>query len=115
MAVAADGVSVTLTTGMPPVSVLIRVPPGGACEGGAVFSVSTVLLAPPQNPTIGLKRFDVTVDPRVCAGLDETHCACVGRVRACGVRGWVCPSLPRCTEISWVVVAGSTLGMVAAI
>ena len=63
----ADGQGVLLQQGGR--AVRARLGPASPCAG-AVWALTQVRLAAPQNPTEGLTRVDVTVDPRVCGGLD---------------------------------------------
>ncbi len=66
--VAADGGSVVLEQNG--LAVVVAVAPWGACFGRAAITATAVRLAPPQEPSDGLTRIDITVDPRVCSGLD---------------------------------------------
>jgi len=50
-------------------AVSVRMGPHSPCTG-AHWALTEVRLAAPQNPTDGLTRVDVTVDPRTCSGLD---------------------------------------------
>ncbi len=69
VSLAADGRSAVLSQGGFAVSV--RLGTGSPCVAGAVtWAVTAVRLAPPQEPTDGLSRIDITVDPRQCGGLD---------------------------------------------
>jgi hypothetical protein len=63
----ADGQGVVLQQGG--LAVCARLGPHSPCTG-AVWALTQVSLAAPQNPTDGLTRVDVTVDPRTCSGLD---------------------------------------------
>ena len=63
----ADGGGVLLQQGG--LAVRARLGPASPCAG-AVWTLTQVRLAAPQNPTEGLTRVDVTVDPRACGGLD---------------------------------------------
>lgn len=47
----------------------VRVAPTCACAASALFSATPVRLAPPQDPSFGLTRVDITVDP-ACGALD---------------------------------------------
>jgi hypothetical protein len=50
-------------------AVRARLGPASPCTE-AVWSLTQVRLPAPQDPTDGLTRVDVTVDPRACSGLD---------------------------------------------
>ena len=63
----ADGQGVLLQQGG--LAVRARLGPRSPCAA-ATWALTQVRLAAPQNPTEGLTRVDVTVDPRVCGGLD---------------------------------------------
>lgn len=66
---AADGRSALLR--QDGLAVAVRVGAASPCPAAAVtWAVVAVRLAPPQDPTEGLSRVDITVDPRACAGLD---------------------------------------------
>ena len=65
----ADGKGVLLQQGGR--AVRARVGAASPCPAAAtVWQLTQVRLAPPQDPSDGLTRIDVTVDPRVCGGLD---------------------------------------------
>ena len=52
-------------------AVRARVGGGSPCPpAAAAWALTAVRLAPPQEPSDGLTRVDVTVDPRACGGLD---------------------------------------------
>jgi hypothetical protein len=69
VALAPDGRSAVLTLGG--AAVTVRVSAASPCAARAVtLAVTAVRLAPPQEPTEGLSRIDVTVDPRACGGID---------------------------------------------
>ena len=63
----ADGQGVLLQQGGRAVS--LTVGPASPCAVAA-WNLTQVCLAAPQDPTEGLTRVDVTVDPRSCGGLD---------------------------------------------
>lgn len=63
----ADGQGVVLQQGG--LAVSARMGPNSPCTV-ATWALTQVRLDAPQNPTDGLTRIDVTVDPRTCKGLD---------------------------------------------
>jgi hypothetical protein len=66
---AGDGLSALLRQGDLAVSVSI----GSAspcARSGVTLALNAVRLIPPQDPTEGLTRIDISVDPRTCAGID---------------------------------------------
>jgi hypothetical protein len=66
---AADGMSALMQQGDSTVTVSIG--SESPCVGSAVtFSLNAVNLAPPQHPTDGLTRIDISMDPRTCTGID---------------------------------------------
>jgi hypothetical protein len=65
----ADGRGVLLQVGGR--AVRARIGPNSPCApAAAAWALTQVRLAPPQYPSDGLTRVDVTVDPRTCRGLD---------------------------------------------
>ena len=65
----ADGLGVVLRNGTQ--AVHVRVGAASPCAASATrWELTAVRLAPPQDPSEGLTRIDVTVDPRLCSGLD---------------------------------------------
>jgi hypothetical protein len=65
----ADGGGVLLQAGGH--AVRARVGPNSPCApSAATWELTQVRLAPPQDPSEGLTRVDVSVDPRACGGLD---------------------------------------------
>jgi hypothetical protein len=52
-------------------AVSVSIGPASPCaQSGVTLTLNTVRLEPPQDPTEGLTRIDISVDPRTCTGLD---------------------------------------------
>ena len=68
---AADGMSVRLQQDDSTASVTVSIGSASPCVGsGVTWTLNAVRLEPPQNPTLGLTRIDISLDPRTCKGID---------------------------------------------